>query len=96
MDRTDIIRNTLNQLIEQDYREGFEDGVIYRVRAALEEFDGSGKEFWSYMCSISQRKHAFTEFFNSDQDLWDLYYSTEKMSKGPGSYVPHPRETYGT
>jgi len=91
MERKDIIRNTVTDLIDQDYREGFNDGVIIRVTAALDEFDGSGSQFWNHML-LGRKNEAFEQFFGSDADLWDLYAHAEKISKGPGAFVIDPRD----
>jgi len=91
MDRNQVIRKTVTDLIDRDYREGFNDGVIFRVTAALNEFDDSGKLFWSQMLTGKKDK-AFEEFFGSDASLWDLYIRAEEISKGPGAFVIDPRD----
>ena len=91
MSRNEIIRNTVNELIERDYRTGFEDTVLHRVRSALNEFDGSGINFWNAMLS-SRIDTAMEEFFDFDMQLFELYEYAEEMSKGPGRFVMNPRD----
>jgi len=90
-DRNQVIRNTVNELIERDYRTGFEDTVLHRVCSALNEFDGSGQDFWNAML-IGRIDRAMEEFFYFDINLFELYEYAERMSKGPGCFVMDPRD----
>lgn len=89
MDRAQVIADTLKELHEQDYRFGFNDSVLSHCCDALNEFDDSGRVFWSHLC-CGRRQSALEDFMDSDKDLLDYYDEVEKISSGHGAFVmPH-------
>ena len=95
MSRANVIAETIKALDEQDYRNGFNDSVLSYCRDALNEFDGSGKEFWSHMC-CGRRKEAYEQFMGNDKELIDYYQQVEQQAEGPGAFVMPEWGTRGT
>lgn len=95
MNRAQIIADTLTRLHEQDYRNGFNDSVLSFCRDALDDFDSSGKKFWSHMC-CGRRGDVFQDFMDCDKDLMDYYEHVEKQAAGPGAFEMPEWGTRGT
>lgn len=97
MNRAQVIADTLVRLEQQDYRQGFEDSVLSQCRDALNEFDGSGSEFWNLMLSgMHGKEQACEQFLDNDEDLVDYYNQIVEMSEGPGCFVMPEWGTRGT
>ena len=92
-----IIKSVLDDLKAQDYREGFNDGVIYRVRDAIAREDQElARRFWSLACNFPNREAIIKEFMDDDESLYEYYLEVEEMSMGPGAFVMPSWGTYGT
>jgi hypothetical protein len=95
MDRSQVIADTLRKLHIEDYRETFRDSVLSLCRAALDDFDASGREFWNAMC-CGRQADALREFMDNDQDLMDYYIEVCNIASGPGSFMMPEWGTRGT
>lgn len=95
MNRAQVIANKLDELQENDYRNGFNDCVLGYCRDALNEFDGSGEEFWSAVC-CNRMSEVLREFMDSDQALMDYFDEVSTMAKGPGAFEMPAWGTKGT
>lgn len=95
MDRSQVIAATLTELHTKDYRNGFNDSVVSHCCDTLDEFDGSGREFWSIMC-CGYKPKAFASFFDSDQDLVDYYNTICALASGEGCFEMPSWGTRGT
>lgn len=96
--RSDVLRNTLKQLQASDFRAGFEDSVLSRCSAALEHYEpGTGRTFWRKMLVPGlYQQSAFSEFFNGDAELYELFNTVNLQSEQKGCFVMPAWGTRGT
>ena len=98
----DIIRKTSLGLIEQDFRDGFENSVINIVRAAIKDAQGEdvAKVFWSDFCNFSNRFQCSVKrsriLENIDEETLEIYLQAVDVGKSEGCFVMPSWGTYGT
>jgi len=95
MSNRDVILNVLNGLKAQDFREGFEDTVLYRVCRALGNHRERGtpsSELWNAECC--GREEYIAETYGEDVDA--LFREVKAMASGEGAFVMPSWGTYGT
>lgn len=91
-DVTNDVRRLLLDLRSIDFKNGFEDTVIQRVRDCIATHDQFlAKKFWSMACS-GLYEELTTEIFNGDKNLTYLYCSVDKYARQNGFQMP----TWGT
>jgi len=83
-----IIINTCEDLIDSDYREGFNDGVIFRVRQALYDagYSTEAMNFWNDFCCFSDYKIE-SLCGKWGEDVVSTFASAHKLSRGEGRFV---------
>ena len=87
MNFNQIIVKTCDDLIEADYREGFNDGVIYRVRQSLGDsgYNTEAMSFWNDFCCFSEYKiPALADKWG--EDVVESFAMAYKLSRGEGRF----------
>jgi hypothetical protein len=82
-----IIIKTCDDLIEADYREGFNDGVIYRIRQNLRDagYNAEATKFWSNFCCFADYKvESLMKEWGAD--VVEAYGEAYKLSRGEGRF----------
>lgn len=96
----EIIKRVCNELIAADFRDGFEDSVIHRVRAAIaaEQGEDAARKFWSDFCCFIRRDVRKAEKLLEvvDQEAIDIYLDACDVASGPGAFQMPSWGTYGT
>lgn len=83
-----IIIDTCQDLIDSDFRNGFEDTVLYRVREALMDagYSKEAFDFWCDFCVFYEKK-ALRLAEKWGQDIVEVYGQAHNMAKGQGCFV---------
>lgn len=83
-----IIEKTCQDLIDSDYREGFNDGVIFRVRSALYDagYSTEAMNFWNdFCCFYDDKIPSLIEKWG--EDVVTVFATAHKLSRGEGRFV---------
>ena len=97
-----IIKKVSQELIDADFRDGFENSVINVVRDAIKESQGEevAMLFWNDFCNFSNRLHGSVErakiLQNIDEDTLEIYLQAVDVGKSEGCFVMPSWGTYGT
>jgi hypothetical protein len=85
-----ILMNKLQELIDSNYREGFNDSVLSHCKQALIDngFEIAGRQLWNDVCCGKK--------WTSDSELLAKYNEAEALSKKEGCFVMPEWGTKGT
>ena len=80
----------LQELIDNNYRSGFEDSVLHQCRQVLEKngFEIAAKQLWNDVCCGRD--------FTTDQELLSKFKEAEAESEKEGCFVMPDWGTRGT
>lgn len=96
----EIIKRVCSELIAADFRNGFEDSVTHRVRAAIaaEQGEEAACKYWSdFCCFVRRDTRKATQLLEIiDQEAIDLYLKADDLSRGPGAFKMPSWGTNGT
>jgi len=93
MTKKEVLMPVLQNLIDSDFRMGFEDSVLQRCRSALYDAKlvNEANEMWSDHCCGRHLKA-----FDNDQELLGKYNEADEISNREGCFVMPSWGTYGT
>ena len=93
MTKKEILMPVLQNLIDTDYRSGFEDSVLQRCRRALYNAGlvSEANQMWSNHCCGYPLKA-----FDTDQELLAKYNEAVEVSNREGAFVMPEWGTKGT
>lgn len=93
MTKKEILMSMLQELIDTNFRVGFEDSVLQRCRSALIEagLTEEATKMWNDACCGRKAKA-----FDDDQELMDKYSEANQESVKKGAFEMPSWGTYGT
>jgi len=93
MTKKEILMPMLQNLIDTDFRSGFEDSVLQRCRFALRNagLNDEANQMWTCYCT-----GGYLLAFDNDQELLDKYNEADEVSNREGCFVMPSWGTSGT
>lgn len=93
----EILMKLFNELIERDFRSGFEDSALHRAWNTLDKNGFKGREFWNDFCNVRQGDYKIPKLVEKyGQELVDAYIKIHEIENGPGRFEMPDWGTYGT
>lgn len=93
----EVLMKLFNELIEQDFRSGFEDSALHRAWRVLDQNGFKGISFWNDFCNVRYGDYRIPKLVEKyGQELVDKYLEINDLENKEGRFEMPSWGTYGT
>lgn len=95
--KNQILIKLFQDLIDKDFRSGFEDSALHRAWSTLDKNGFKGMEFWNDFCNVDRTDGRLPRLIEKyGQEVVDKYLEVHEIENGPGRFEMPDWGTYGT
>lgn len=89
--------NLFQEMINKDFRMGFEDSALHRAWRELDKNGFKGMEFWNDFCNVDRTDYRIPKLLEKyGTELVNKYLEIHEMERGEGRFIMPDWGTYGT
>lgn len=86
-DKHEILMKLFQDLIDQDFRSGFEDSAAHRAWTVLNKYGFKGLEFWNDFCNVGKTSYKLPKLVEKyGQELVDKYLEVKELENKQGKF----------
>jgi hypothetical protein len=93
----ELLMNLFQDLIDKDFRSGFEDNALTRAWRLLDANGFKGMEFWNDFCNVRYGDYKIPKLVEKyGQELVNKYLEIKEIENKEGRFEMPSWGTYGT